>query len=435
MFTRTVRIGALPVGVVLTGSMVAVLSSQAALGGHASPTSAELSARPDQGIVLVHGEGSARTTPPKALEYDLRHFAEQYGRDYQDVLAEHRAIGRFSSLITRLEAQMPDSYVRAGLSEVGDAGDYWIQLTQRPSERLLEELRSLPVDVEVEYGAPASSLELATLAAALTRSVAERRGIVRSSSTAYNPETHVVTLEYTPVDGVSTSKADEVVRGAIASAAGRFEHDRLPVEVALERRVNAPPSVTEVTVQGGRRLRRQGGGFECTAGFTARRNGRRGVLTARHCANQVRYQRSRRVLGRARQTSYRAVDVQWYPTRRRHETNRQFRATGRGRGDDRTVHRVRNAPDGSAICHWGEGSGYDCTYVTRLDECLTIDGRRKCGVDFTRDDVSTGGDSGGPWFLGRTARGIHLGAQHGDRSYYTRISRVYQHLSARVLQR
>lgn len=389
-----------------------------------------------QGSIVIRGQG-ASDPPSEELKYDLRHYANEEGLEYENVLDAHRGIGEFSELVTDLEARFPDDYVRSGLSGADDAGDFWIQVTAKPGQRLLDRLRSLPVDVEVEYGAPASSRELAALTAALTKATAERSDVIQSSSTAYNPETHVVTLEYTPRPGVTaTDTADEVARSSIVHAAGTFEGDLLPVDVVLDRQAAATPSVLEARVQGGRTLRlRASNRRECTAGFTARRNGRRGVLTARHCRNRLRYVRKRNVLARARQTSYRAVDVQWHRTLRRHRTNKQFRATGYKASDDRIVRAVRNAPRRSTVCHWGFGTGYDCSSVTRTDQCLTVGGRRKCGVDFTRDDVSAGGDSGGPWFLGTTARGIHLGARPGNRSYFTRISRVYQHLGAKVLQR
>ncbi|MDW5327882.1 hypothetical protein [Plantactinospora sp. KLBMP9567] len=93
---------------------------------------------------------------------------------------------------------------------------------------------------------------------------------------------------------------------------------------------------------------------------------------------------------------------------------------------------VGNAPMGSVVCHWGRNSGYRCSNVA--DACRTLSGHRYCGLDVTREDVSTGGDSGGPWFLGNTARGGHSGASEGVASYFTRISRVRARLDATVPQ-
>ncbi|MGI5146764.1 hypothetical protein ACQEVC_10325 [Plantactinospora sp. CA-294935] len=95
---------------------------------------------------------------------------------------------------------------------------------------------------------------------------------------------------------------------------------------------------------------------------------------------------------------------------------------------------VGNAPINSAVCHWGRTSGYRCSHVADTDTCRTLSGHRYCGLDVTDDDVSAGGDSGGPWFFGNTARGGHSGASDGVASYFTRIGRVRVHLDATVLQ-
>ncbi|UUZ59902.1 S1 family peptidase [Nocardioides sp. B-3] len=51
----------------------------------------------------------------------------------------------------------------------------------------------------------------------------------------------------------------------------------------------------------------------------------------------------------------------------------------------------------------------------------------------TWNDISSGGDSGGPWFDGGIAQGIHAGAIDDEHSFFTRISRVGS-LDAYVVQ-
>ncbi|UYM05633.1 S1 family peptidase [Solicola gregarius] len=334
-------------------------------------------------------------------------------------------------LATERELRLDDIYVRAGLSGPESVADYWIQFTEMPDAEVLADLQALPVDVEVQYGAPASARELAALAAALTGAAADHPDVIHSAGTRYDPQSYEFRLEYAAVDGATDDEVAQVLDAGLADAAQGRPYQRLPVGVVLDRDDSREPSVTEATVQGGRNLFR-GGSRSCTAGFTARRHGNRGALTARHCPNRLEYRNRRGIISRnPAQTSYNAVDLQFHRTLRRHSTNRQFRHS---RNDDRTVRRVANAPDGSAICHWGGTTGRSCTYVVNQDTCEVLSGHRYCGLDVTRDDVSAGGDSGGPWFLGTTARGTHSGGNAGNASFFTRVGRLY-FLDAHILQR
>lgn len=74
-----------------------------------------------------------------------------------------------------------------------------------------------------------------------------------------------------------------------------------------------------------------------------------------------------------------------------------------------------------------------------VDRCLVIRGTMSCGVDRTTKGPqrcrSVGGDSGGPWFHGNAARGIHLGSDD-EHCYFTQIGEVEEHgLNVEVLQR
>ena len=90
------------------------------------------------------------------------------------------------------------------------------------------------------------------------------------------------------------------------------------------------------------------------------------MLTARHCNNALRYGNASGVIStRPGQSSNDATDLQFHRTLtgNGHSTNKQFRATSRQAGGDRTVTAVANSPVGSAVCHWGRKTGYDCSYV------------------------------------------------------------------------
>jgi hypothetical protein len=388
------------------------------------------------GTFRVTGTGRSAQALDEATMQDLTRFAKQNGRDLSAVVAAHQGIHEFSAYITKLEEATPDTFVRAGLSTEG-AGN-WVQFTAKPGADIVAELARLPVDTEVQYGAPASSKELADLAYALTTSLAARPDVIRSAGTRYDYKRRVLRLQYAPVGGAQLSRQGSVVQEALtAGAAG----GQLPLDVVPELDADRN-TVAERTVEGGRDLNRaSNGAAECTAGFTARRYGNAGVLTARHCRNALKYGPTSGIISTSPgQTPNDAIDLQFHRTltENGHSTNKQFRATSRQAGGDRTVTAVANSPVGSAVCHWGRTTGYDCSYVDDTDTCqaMLVNGviHRYCGLDVTRQDISAGGDSGGPWYLGNTARGVHSGGQDSVESYFTRIGRVRVHLNATVLQ-
>jgi hypothetical protein len=62
-------------------------------------------------------------------------------------------------------------------------------------------------------------------------------------------------------------------------------------------------------------------------------------------------------------------------------------------------------------------------------------GLRYCGIAVTEAYISAGGDSGGPWFFGNGARGIHTGrlvVGGASRSGFTAISHATTYMSTTV---
>jgi hypothetical protein len=70
---------------------------------------------------------------------------------------------------------------------------------------------------------------------------------------------------------------------------------------------------------------------------------------------------------------------------------------------------------GETACHYGIGTGIGtCGTVRQANTCLRLDApefvaTRLCNAATMTADISEPGDSGGPWFYGNTALGIHHG--------------------------
>ena len=69
------------------------------------------------------------------------------------------------------------------------------------------------------------------------------------------------------------------------------------------------------------------------------------------------------------------------------------------------IHGHYNPSIGDTVCRFGVASGATCQVVIDLNRCAV----GTCGLVWTDRSVTIGGDSGGPWFYGTYALGIHRG--------------------------
>lgn len=211
---------------------------------------------------MVHGIGDARPLDNAELQ-DLQTYATANGLNSASVEQSHKGIDEFSTLITELETTTPDSYVRGGMAPAGAPSGYWIQFSDMPDADTILRITALPVDVEIQYGAPASGLELATLAASLVGNLSDRPDVIEYAGASYDHVRRVMRLTYQPVAGLSDTLIRSVLHDALVAGTVGGE---LPLPVVLERTTGSYP-VNEGTVQGGRDLNRDTGAAECTGGY------------------------------------------------------------------------------------------------------------------------------------------------------------------------
>lgn len=58
------------------------------------------------------------------------------------------------------------------------------------------------------------------------------------------------------------------------------------------------------------------------------------------------------------------------------------------------------------VCHYGRKSGYKCGYIESKNYQPNFAGHNATFIEVRSADTQNG-DSGGPWFLGNSAYGIH----------------------------
>ena len=196
----------------------------------------------------------------------------------------------------------------------------------------------------------------------------------------------------------------------------------LPVLEGLPTRVNLSSEPSGDTNRGGRNLR------TCTSAFTVRNvnNGVWGVLTAGHCSSPQPYfwftgeGPFAMNLWDERRTS--VADIEWHTTSAQ-PTEALFHA------NSTTVARPQQGKGvgqvGQYLCRRGKTTGYNCGTVTSITYRPTYDGacpKTTCSAVFSLANIPTsGGDSGGPWFIGNTPHGITKGSIGGTHTVFTRV--------------
>lgn len=168
----------------------------------------------------------------------------------------------------------------------------------------------------------------------------------------------------------------------------------------------------EAAVEGGRPLN-SGGSLSCTSGFVVYKTGlgntaTRYILTAGHCPNTLTYNGIALPFVGEKYAAYDVNDYQWHtrgaflqPTNEIYEglaSNLKITA----------VWPLANMNVGDFICKWGSVTGFTCGNISSLNyNSLGSGGFVR--VDGGGVDLSSPGDSGGPWYYDAygEAWGIH----------------------------
>jgi hypothetical protein len=263
----------------------------------------------------------------------------------------------------------------------------------------LEQLTvSASIPVNIDYGAVSSELELVAEAERLAKWAVSTGGI---DGVGVSPRTGALMID-------TNSSAPAGIASKVPTA--------FPVIVS----VSAEPAKSEY--RGGVAL------TSCTAGFTVKSTSttQRGIVTAGHCGNTQAYALtptgtptySTTYGGQLWGSTY---DLQYHRVT-------SHTSTGVFYGPSATTPTTR-VGSGTAVldqflCHRGKVTGYSCGEVvstsfapTWANACNTS----TCSAVFVKVQhpalQGLPGDSGGPWFYGAAAYGIHMGGSVGWKVY------------------
>lgn len=364
-------------------TVVATLVLAGAIGGSAAGAATQENSDSSE---LTQILGTNRNLAPTAAELeDLTTFAEQEGESLDSVVARFNGQEEFSSAVDILRAKYPDAFSQARF-EPGEG--------YRASVRFVGELPieakwildALPLQVRVSSSATASSNQLDELLRVTREAVAKFNGVEAASSRLKDGGTIEVSFSG------DSSVAD------VRTVAHEIAYDTLGRASEVNIQVLKVPGlgVRSDAVIGGNK---HGG---CTAAFTVTSFGLPGISTAAHCANTT-FAYGGQTATWVTSTAKADGDVQWSSLSGGSVTNK-FRY--KSDGSTRSVTGSSNPIAGTAVCRWGFATGNNCGTVSDDSYC---DPSGYCKLFTVEPPNSEPGDSGGPYYYGKTAKGIHRG--------------------------
>lgn len=162
----------------------------------------------------------------------------------------------------------------------------------------------------------------------------------------------------------------------------------------------------------------------CTTGFVVIRSGTRLLATAGHRSNTQRLVTSNVALRYVTGAYRNSYDAQVHAAPGVTLRNRVYTGTGNTNYSTITDRRSRRAtPVGNYVCKHGKNTGYGRSYVASKTVRSSRVPSGNATMIGTRQHITSGGDSGGPWLNGNTAMGTHHG-QVGSMSVYTSVSHL-----------
>lgn len=389
--------------------------------------------------MLVDGSAKGGTLNENEMD-DLRELARSRGQDEQVLALRYRDRVAFDAITASL-SKMP-SYVQAGYSDQSSGAEVWIRFTDKPDDQTLLAIKDgLSYKVRIEYGTKLGWVQLNDMMERLFVLTRQQPGVLEVGA-SIDSKTDAIAITYTGDQRIMLNTqqlAPEVMLAASSEPKISGNIDQAFVTFTESSELS-DAAATEVSVRGGGMMSTSTGP-ECTSGLPVVISGDRGITTAMHCTNSLRYGGTGATgiiaYRNAASTSGGAnIDLQWHETLSPHSTSSTFYADT-GSTDIRTISGATNAKVNDSVCNYGIGSvSRRCGYIQGLAACYTPEDLQFCGLAVVDRHITTGGDSGSPWFFGNNVKGVHSGRAFVDgasRSIYTPQTRIGENLSGAVL--
>jgi hypothetical protein len=361
-------------------------------------------------------QGSETVAPDEAIRID----AEASG--LEAVAVEWQ--GAFNVLSTELQENFPDDFAQAIIGSDGSTAEISFRSSvPAAAVDMLSEIANVRVVENVGYS---YADEISTVEQ-LTEQLQEQ-------------QSDSFLIEVLPVDQVIKVTIEGDAPPAARSSEPAVDESALPIPFSVD--VEYDPALelgeAEENLDAGLALW-IGGGPQCSTAFPVKRNAgpEIGLLTAGHCTPVGTYGNASRNIftslpfSQFTETGTNGGDMRWL------WSNTMFNGKTRIQhaGTTRKFATSATPAIGSSACKYGITTGYGCSTV----RSRTVLGSVQHSGDYwtvgyltsVKSSITQGGDSGGPWFLGNTAYGIHFGTP-GSGSAFTPVrhalNRVGLHL-------
>ncbi|MFG3437481.1 S1 family peptidase [Nonomuraea sp. NPDC047897] len=332
---------------------------------------------------------------PLAELVDLKLIAKSEGISFADAIDRFAWQSQFVKAADQIERAFPGDFAGAVFAHDGRSG--WFAFKGPVPAAAQSIAKALPRPTRTFADRGFSEAELKQTLDHAHDTVMAQPDVV-SVAGSYEIRTGVITLEV-QVKG-TTSRAG--VWAATLQEQLTPANPKISINISMR---DALPGGNEDTYM-------RGGGYlgDCTAGFTLRNADRswHGVSTAHHCPGTYRtYVQHSGQGGDSTSTTRRGEhagtygDLAWY-TRGSLTVARTFYYDW---SSTRYVDDVWSPRTGVRVCKFGITTGAECNETYQLN--TTRDNYK--GLVAIHRHITQGGDSGGPWYYGATAFGIHSG--------------------------
>lgn len=326
-------------------------------------------------------------------------LAHDEGRPVGSVIRQHGLQDEFERVADDLRIQYPDTFAGSHINRPD--GSAWFAFVGDVPEQARARLAALHAPSEVVTGMRHSLESLEQVAWRITSGLEVKAGAGVSQE---DQAIEVTLAEATP--GQRALAADKARR--IAAAAG--------VEVRIDDTAGGVAS-HDGYARGGSNLRghnSSGDYYGCTMGFVMRTgSGAYRMGSAGHCHPKT-WQSTRMILRSmdGGTSSYIKNTIAWEDstgdiglwTLGTFKPMAVFYAKSTMKSSVRGW--IRYPSVGSSVCKFGSSSGFTCDVINNSSWSWMGLGQ----LVRTRNDKSHSGDSGGPWFSGNTAYGVHMGS-------------------------
>lgn len=354
---------------------------------------------------------------------DLRLLARERGMSLEAAIDRYGWEDLFLEVTEKIFARFPGQRAGAAIVDTPDGGrGGWIAFKDAIPDEAVKLARTLPVAVELVGGKGYTEEELEKETARVVEGLPD--GVF--AAVGYDVRTGEVLIRAKPKAAPENGAAADALKERLRPAASA--NPRIGFRVVLTEEAPAVPR--DGWLRGGGTLDTTGGKFHCTVGFNIYKNSLRSPSTAGHCARKMGYANlvyvnhsgdgGSTTIGFKLHHEGSQGDFARYGPGGMTSTDTFYYNWNSKRYVDRVATYAMTNVRGKTLCHFGAASGASCAEVENVGVTVTYtDGQVVSRLVEMDDCTDAKGDSGGPWYWGGNAYGIHAAKGSGDLCYFS----------------